>query len=120
MVGLHSYVYQFQHAYSHVLRSNDSALPISIRYKIELARVLLSKPSLIIMDSLDSQIDESLHLEILGLINSSASRIVYVTGRHKIAAHSQYLICLSSGEIDCCGPSNELLEQLSSNQCLRS
>lgn len=120
MVGLHSYVYQFQHAYSHVLRSNDSVLPISIRYKIELARVLLFKPSLIIMDSLDSQIDESLHLEILGLIKSSASRIVYVTRRHKIAEHSQYLICLSSGEINCCGPSNELLEQLSTNQCLRS
>ncbi len=118
-IGLHSYIDNFERAYSHILRSNDTTLPISVRYKLELARVLLLSPSLVMMDSMDSQIDELLHLEILGLIESSGSRIIYVTGRRKIAENAQYLIRLKSGEINCYGLSEEIFEKHSLDHCLR-
>ena len=118
-VGLHSYIDKFERSYSHTLCSSDTTLPISVRYKLELARVLLLSPSLVMMDSMDSQIDESLHLEILGLIESSGSRIIYVTGRRKIAENAHYLIRLKAGEINCYGPSDEIIEKHSLDHCLR-
>lgn len=101
-----------------VLSANDSSIPMSLKYQICLARELLKKPRILLLDQLDNSLFSS---DCIGDLNNLIAKnkgkvtIVLVTNRGDLIDKSDLFIALLGAGQAAAGNPKELLKALKKN-----
>ncbi|WP_127717411.1 peptidase domain-containing ABC transporter [Halobacteriovorax sp. HLS] len=100
------------------LSANDSSLPMSLKYQICLARELLKKSKIILLDQLDNSLFSSDCIDDLTRIidkNRGKVTIVLVTNRNDLISKSDMFIALLGAGQAVAGPPKDLIKALKKN-----
>lgn len=120
MAGVHEMILQFPQGYDTQIGEGGSSLSGGQRQRIALARALYGKPSLVVLDEPNSNLDETGEEALRGAIiqlRDNGSSVVLITHRTSIIAVTSRLLVLREGMVSMYGPTNQVLASLAqSNQ----
>ncbi|WP_281884941.1 ATP-binding cassette domain-containing protein [Paenibacillus sp. YYML68] len=109
---VHEFVMQLPQGYDTVVKDYGANLSGGQRQRIAIARVLIRKPQLLVLDEITSALDPVAEAEIHALIESlkGASTIVTVTHRLASVKHADQIVVFREGQAVEAGTHAELLE----------
>ncbi|MCR5437318.1 MAG: peptidase domain-containing ABC transporter, partial [Treponema sp.] len=112
--GAHDFIERLPKKYNTILGEHGTGLSGGEKQKIVLARALLCKPQLIILDEATSNLDKLSELEIYKVLTSLRNEnITIVTIAHRLSSIKKcdHIIVMKAGEIIQQGNHNKLIKQ---------
>lgn len=109
LTGLHQSILEMENGYDTEIGTNGLALSGGERQRIALARALYRKPSLVVLDEPNANLDQDGEKALFDAVNTlknSGAAIVVVSHRPGILSISDSLLILDQGAITHFGPSN--------------
>ncbi|GAA3325420.1 hypothetical protein GCM10020331_057250 [Ectobacillus funiculus] len=108
-----SFIKKLPHGYDTVLTENGGNLSQGQRQLLAIARVILAKPSLLILDEATSSIDTRTELQIQdALLHVMKGRTSFIIAhRLNTIRHADMIIVIDKGEIVEMGSHNELMKK---------
>ncbi|TYB30771.1 MAG: ABC transporter ATP-binding protein [Candidatus Mcinerneyibacterium aminivorans] len=82
-LGIHSFIKEFNKGYETVLSEKGSSISIGQKQRIAMARALISKPDLLILDEPFSNVDDKNMNKILNLLNKIKNKIIIIISHNK-------------------------------------
>lgn len=115
VAGVHSMVCQLSAGYETILDRNGAPLSGGQKQRIALARAFFGKPSLIVLDEPNSNLDawgEQALAESMARAKKSGVTIVVITQRPALLNSVDKVLILRSGRMEAFGPPREVLHRL--------
>lgn len=114
LAGAHEFILDLPHGYDTILGERGTSLSGGQRQRIALARALVRRPRLLILDDATSAVDPSVEARILERLRESEipSTIVIVAYRTSSIALADEVIFLEGGEIVAHGTHRELASEV--------
>ena len=113
MSGAHDFIMKLDNGYQTELTNNGDNLSGGERYRIDMARALLSDLPILILDeptsNLDADAEESFSKTLVQISNETHTTIVIITHRLSGISKADQIIVLNKGKIENIGQHRELL-----------
>jgi len=117
--GVHELILRLPQGYDTVLGEDGSGLSGGQKQRVALARALYGKPSLVVLDEPNSNLDtvgESALAAAIAQMKAQGTSVILVTHRSSALAQADKLLVLNEGRLQAFGPSQEVLKALSGAQ----
>ncbi|MFM7710323.1 MAG: ABC transporter ATP-binding protein, partial [Ferruginibacter sp.] len=113
MAGVHQEIDAFPGKYDTIVGERGITLSGGQKQRISLARALVRKPAMLILDDVFSALDPIKEEAVCHAFNKSLqdTTILYSTGRHITSLQTDYIVCLANGEIAELGTHDELMKK---------
>jgi ATP-binding cassette subfamily C exporter for protease/lipase len=114
--GVHDLILRMPQGYDTVLGEDGSGLSGGQKQRVALARALYGKPSLVVLDEPNSNLDTVGEAALAGAIaqmKAQGTSVILVTHRSSALAQADKLLVLNDGRLQAFGPSQEVLKSLS-------
>ena len=118
MADVHEMILRLPEGYDTVIGAAGGALSGGQRQRIGLARALYGKPTVVVLDEPNSNLDEQGEVALANAIQrlkQQNTTVIIVTHRHNILARVDNLLILKEGTIAAYGPREQVLAQLQKN-----
>ncbi|WP_157947195.1 peptidase domain-containing ABC transporter [Staphylococcus equorum] len=99
LAEIHDFITELPRGYNTVLENNGDNLSGGQKQRIEIARALIKKPRLLILDEATSSLDSSTSKLIMNNINSINCTKVIITHEINLIKNSDKIITLSDGQV---------------------
>ena len=117
--GVHEMILRLPQGYDTLLGDEGSGLSGGQKQRVALARALYGKPSLVVLDEPNSNLDtvgESALAAAIAQMKAQGTSVVLVTHRSSALAQADKLLVLNEGRLQAFGPSQEVLKALAGAQ----
>ncbi|ALI04108.1 lipid A ABC transporter ATP-binding protein/permease MsbA [Pseudomonas sp. FW306-02-F02-AA] len=117
--GVHEMILRLPQGYDTVLGEDGSGLSGGQKQRVALARALYGKPSLVVLDEPNSNLDtvgEAALASAIAQMKAQGTSVILVTHRSSALAQADKLLVLNEGRLQAFGPSQEVLKALSGAQ----
>lgn len=117
--GVHEMILRLPQGYDTLLGDEGSGLSGGQKQRVALARALYGKPSLVVLDEPNSNLDtvgESALAAAIAQMKAQGTSVVLVTHRSSALAQADKLLVLNEGRLQAFGPSQEVLKALAAAQ----
>ncbi|MFJ3367127.1 type I secretion system permease/ATPase [Pseudomonas sp. NPDC086251] len=114
--GVHELILRMPQGYDTVLGEDGSGLSGGQKQRVALARALYGKPSLVVLDEPNSNLDtvgEAALASAIAQMKAQGTSVILVTHRSSALAQADKLLVLNEGRLQAFGPSQEVLKALS-------
>ncbi|KPG91939.1 peptidase [Pseudomonas sp. RIT-PI-q] len=114
--GVHELILRMPQGYDTVLGEDGSGLSGGQKQRVALARALYGKPSLVVLDEPNSNLDtvgEAALASAIAHMKALGTSVILVTHRSSALAQADKLLVLNEGRLQAFGPSQEVLKALS-------
>ncbi len=114
--GVHELILRMSQGYDTVLGEDGSGLSGGQKQRVALARALYDRPSLVVLDEPNSNLDtvgEAALASAIAQLKAQGTSVVLVTHRSSALAQADKLLVLNEGRLQAFGPSQEVLRALS-------
>jgi ATP-binding cassette subfamily C exporter for protease/lipase len=114
--GVHELILRMPQGYDTVLGEDGSGLSGGQKQRVALARALYGKPSLVVLDEPNSNLDtvgEAALASAIAQMKAQGTSVILVTHRSSALAKADKLLVLNEGRLQAFGPSQEVLKALS-------
>lgn len=114
--GVHEMILRLPQGYDTVLGEDGSGLSGGQKQRVALARALYGKPSLVVLDEPNSNLDtigEAALASAIAQMKAQGTSVILVTHRSSALAQADKLLVLNEGRLQAFGPSQEVLKALS-------
>jgi ABC-type protease/lipase transport system fused ATPase/permease subunit len=116
IAGIHEMILKLPNGYETEIGEGGAILSGGQRQRIALARALLGRPRLLVLDEPNSNLDrdgEQALAMAIAAVKASGGTVVLIAHRPSILAHVDKILVLREGRVDVFGARNEVLELLS-------
>lgn len=117
--GVHELILRLPQGYDTLLGEDGSGLSGGQKQRVALARALYGKPSLVVLDEPNSNLDTVGEAALAGAIaqmKAQGTSVILVTHRSSALAQADKLLVLNDGRLQAFGPSQEVLKALAGAQ----
>lgn len=117
--GVHEMVLRLPQGYDTLLGEDGSGLSGGQKQRVALARALYGRPSLVVLDEPNSNLDtvgEAALASAIAQMKAQGTSVILVTHRSSALAQADKLLVLNEGRLQAFGPSQEVLKALSGAQ----
>jgi len=117
--GVHEMILRLPQGYDTLLGDEGSGLSGGQKQRVALARALYGKPSLVVLDEPNSNLDtvgEGALAAAIAQMKAQGTSVVLVTHRSSALAQADKLLVLNEGRLQAFGPSQEVLKALAGAQ----
>jgi ABC-type protease/lipase transport system fused ATPase/permease subunit len=115
MAGVHDLILRLPRGYETEIGDGGQHLSGGQRQRIALARAVLGKPRLVVLDEPNSNLDGDGELALVRAIDAlkqTGSTVVVVTHRTALIQHVDKVLLLRDGQIEAFGPQQEIFARL--------
>ena len=115
--GIHEFILALPNGYDTELGQVGGVLSPGQRQRVALARALYARPSLVILDEPNSNLDEAGEVALgraIQILKENGSTVLIVSHRQNILPLTDYLLVLAGGQIVDFGGSDDVLHRLNS------
>jgi ATP-binding cassette subfamily C exporter for protease/lipase len=116
MAGVHELVLKLPKGYETEIGEGGAILSAGQRQRIALARALLGRPRLLVLDEPNSNLDhdgEEALSRAISTIKANRGSVVIVAHRPSVLAHVDKILVLREGRVDAFGTRNEIMRLIS-------
>ena len=120
--GLHDFILSLPSGYDTVLGGSGGVLSPGQKQRVALARAIYRKPSLVVLDEPNSNLDDEGEIALgraIAILKASGSTVVIVSHRKPILSMSDYLMLIGDGRQLEFGPTAEVVAKLKPNSQLQ-
>jgi len=113
--GIHDMILHFPEGYNTVIGDGGAGLSGGQKQRIALARALYGKPSILILDEPNSNLDdagEGALLRAIQALHARKATVVLITHRVSILQATNKLLYMQDGAVKLFGPTEQVLESL--------
>ncbi|CAI8818511.1 Alkaline protease secretion ATP-binding protein AprD [Pseudomonas sp. IT-P171] len=113
--GVHDLILRLPQGYDTVLGEDGCGLSGGQKQRVALARALYGKPSLVVLDEPNSNLDTVGEAALAGAIaqmKAQGTSVILVTHRSSALAQADKLLVLNDGRLQAFGPSQDVLKAL--------
>lgn len=117
--GVHDLILRLPQGYDTVLGEDGCGLSGGQKQRVALARALYGKPSLVVLDEPNSNLDTVGEAALAGAIaqmKAQGTSVILVTHRSSALAQADKLLVLNDGRLQAFGPSQDVLKALAGAQ----
>jgi ATP-binding cassette subfamily C exporter for protease/lipase len=117
--GVHELILRMPQGYDTLLGEDGSGLSGGQKQRVALARALYGKPSLVVLDEPNSNLDtvgEAALASAIAHMKAQGTSVILVTHRSSALAQADKLLVLNDGRLQAFGPSQDVLKALSGAQ----
>ncbi len=121
LAGVHDMVLRLPSGYETEIGEGGEFLSGGQRQRIALARAMLGRPCLLVLDEPNANLDttgEKVLLEALSEAKASGTTIVIITHRRSILEVVDKMLVLNNGTVEAFGPRTEVLKKLAQRSTL--
>ncbi len=114
--GVHELILRMPQGYDTVLGEDGSGLSGGQKQRVALARAMYDRPSLVVLDEPNSNLDTVGEAALAGAIaqmKAQGTSVVLITHRSSVLAQADKLLVLDEGRLQAFGPSQQVLRALS-------
>ena len=96
------------------LSEKGAELSAGMRQTIAIARALIAKPSLLLMDEPTAAMDNATEVQLVGKLQAATegTTVVFVTHRGAMLKMADHIVVMEKGRIVMAGPRDKVLEKL--------
>ena len=108
----HEFIAALPGGYNYVLRENGSNLSGGQRQAISLARALIKKPKILVLDEPTSSMDSETELKVMENLHNLKEKPTIIISSHKlgILTKSNKIAVILNGKLAAFGPTNEIIK----------
>ncbi|NUU38047.1 type I secretion system permease/ATPase [Pseudomonas sp. C2B4] len=117
--GVHELILRLPQGYDTVLGEDGSGLSGGQKQRVALARALYGRPSLVVLDEPNSNLDtvgEAALASAIAQMKAQGTSVILVTHRSSALAQADKLLVLNDGRLQAFGPSQDVLKALAGAQ----
>ena len=109
----HEFIAALPGGYNYVLRENGSNLSGGQRQAISLARALIKKPKVLVLDEPTSSMDTDTELKVMENLYNLEQKPTIIISSHKlgILTKAQKIAVILNGKLAAFGPTNEIIKK---------
>lgn len=114
-VGIHDFIMSLPKGYNTVLKEDATNISGGQKQLLSLARTLLTKAEIILLDEVTSSLDPNTIKKIINLMDDLKTdhTLIVITHNRELMKNSDTLIVLANGKVDSIGSHQELLHNSS-------
>lgn len=112
-VGIHDFIMSLPKGYNTVLKEDATNISGGQKQLLSLARTLLTKAEIILLDEVTSSLDPNTIKKIINLLDDlkTDQTLIVITHNRELMEKSDTLIVLANGKVDSIGSHKELLHK---------
>lgn len=122
LAGAHDFIMGFPQAYETVVGDRGHAVSGGQRKRIAIARALITRPSVLILDEATTSFERSLERDMISSLKEALPHLtaIQVTHRLQSVVDADWVIAVDAGCIIACGPWKDVERTLNSHSSMES
>ena len=115
LAGVHEMILRLPQGYETEVGEGGAALSGGQRQRIALAPALYGNPSVVVLDELNSNLDQSGVEALLNAIiqlKAMGTTLIIIAHQPSVVRHVDYLVVLSEGKVQMSGPRDEMISRV--------
>ncbi len=123
LAGCHEVIQQMADGYNTQIGDGGQALSGGQRQRVALARALYGKPSLVVLDEPNSNLDsagEDALTQAIRVLKTQGTTVVLITHKINILATADKILVMAGGVVQSYGPRDEILSRLAGPRAVPS